>query len=148
MRTLQDVVKDVKSEFKHQDKSFDNNDTKPFEVWLLLASQYMKEAVERYAHASQVDARNMLLKAVTCGIRALKTETITHKQPDVTFVDGDDWDGIYVDGNLKVENHCLDIGELCEATGIKVNIIAPDEDWLAENGSLPELLKDVKEYKE
>lgn len=70
------------------------------------------------------------------------------KKPKITFVDGDDWEGMYIDGKLIIENHVLSVPEVLEKSGLEYDEVFADQDWLAEHGSLPEKLKDVKIYKE
>jgi hypothetical protein len=65
----------------------------------------------------------------------------------VTFVDGCDWEGIYVDGKLVFENHSITAHEALEHAGVKYKFVEADGDWLAERGHLPEKLKDVKKAK-
>ena len=62
----------------------------------------------------------------------------------VTIVTGDDWQGIYIDGVLKDESHGLRPCDVLDAVGITYREIAADLDWLADEGSLPEQLSDVK----
>lgn len=73
MRTTDLVLSDIKSEMLYQDSNYKGNDSKPLEVWMLIAQQYFAEAIERYAHGTQEEAKRKLLKAVTCGVRALQT---------------------------------------------------------------------------
>lgn len=65
----------------------------------------------------------------------------------ITFVDGDDWKGLYIDGKLFMEGHELTIYDVLDAIDVKYKYIEPDLDWLAHNGSLPEKLSDVKKGK-
>ena len=64
--------------------------------------------------------------------------------PKVTFADGDDWNGLYVDGELVAENHSLRPTDVLDALGIVYERVACDQDWLEEQGRLPPDLKDVK----
>jgi len=61
----------------------------------------------------------------------------------ITFVDGDDWAGLYVDGKLVLESHSLNPESVLEALGIKTTSIQAHLDWLGDMGSLPYDLKDV-----
>jgi hypothetical protein len=65
----------------------------------------------------------------------------------ITFVDGADWEGIYVDGKLIFENHSISAYEALKYAGVKFKTVNADSDWLAEQGHLPEKLKDVKKGK-
>lgn len=75
MKTFDNIVDDVKEEIEYQNKKFADNDKKPFEVWLLIAKQYMDDAIERYGHGTQMESRDKLLKAITSGIRGLQSES-------------------------------------------------------------------------
>lgn len=67
------------------------------------------------------------------------------KKNKITFVDSDDWEGLYINGELVLENHSLRIYDVLKALGIKYEVINADDDWLASCGNLPENLTDVKE---
>jgi hypothetical protein len=56
----------------------------------------------------------------------------------VVFVDGDDWQGLYVDGKLKIEAHTISACDVLEELGLDFDIAYPNEEWLFEAGSLPE----------
>ena len=62
----------------------------------------------------------------------------------VTFVDGDDWEGVYIDGKLVAEGHHVRIDELLQLLGINGEQIYADDAWLADRGSLPQNLSEVK----
>lgn len=66
---------------------------------------------------------------------------------NIAFVDGDDWQGLYLDGKLVLENHSLYSIEVLEALKIKFKYIEADGDWMMENGHLPEKLSQVKKAK-
>lgn len=72
MKDIDFVVSQIKSEMMYQDSQYKGNDTKPLEVWLLIMQQYLADAVERYAHGTQEECKRQLLKALTCGVRALQ----------------------------------------------------------------------------
>lgn len=70
----------------------------------------------------------------------------------VTIVRGSDWQGMYVDGVLVIEEHRLDINlVLSELVGKKVSVVRDivlnpmDDMILQEFGNLPELEKDLYE---
>jgi hypothetical protein len=65
-------------------------------------------------------------------------------KPKVTIVSGIDWEGMYVDGVLKVEGHSVDVECALEAVGLEVGCMVANQSWLEDEGSLPEQLKDVK----
>lgn len=67
------------------------------------------------------------------------------KKSKITFVDGDDWEGLYINNKLVLENHSLRISDVLKALGIKYESIIADDEWLASCGNLPENLADVKE---
>lgn len=71
---LNDIITNIQKEFDYQDQKYTDNENKSMEVWLLIAEQYMRDSVERYAHGTQTEAKEKLLKSITCGIRALIKE--------------------------------------------------------------------------
>jgi hypothetical protein len=66
---------------------------------------------------------------------------------DITLVYGEDWIGVYADGELLRQNHDVSVGEFCEALGWKVKHVAADPEWLERNGTLPQKLREVKKEK-
>lgn len=66
----------------------------------------------------------------------------------VTLIRGCDWEGLYIADKLVMENHVLSAADLfrkLKGTSFHGwNIKEVDDDWLAEVGSLPESLKEVK----
>lgn len=63
---------------------------------------------------------------------------------DIKIVDGDDWSGLYINGELKDEGHSLRVSEVLEILGFKVETFEADYDWLEEMGSLPKKFSQVK----
>ncbi len=68
---------------------------------------------------------------------------------DIVFVTNeDDWQGVYVDGELVTDGHTINysalfdrlVGETISSTKWRV----VDEDWMQEEGYLPSNLFDVK----
>ena len=70
------------------------------------------------------------------------------KENKITFVGADDWEGLYVNDKLVMENHSLDVFKVLNAIGVDYKYIEADNEWIGEQGSLPLKLKDVKEAKE
>jgi hypothetical protein len=64
----------------------------------------------------------------------------------ITFVvaPGGDWEGLYIDDKLVIQNHSLDWQQVLEALKIKYECFEADEVWMAESGALPENFNDVK----
>ncbi len=60
----------------------------------------------------------------------------------ITFVEGDDWRGIYVDGTLVHQGHDYPVDVLADIIGGKV--AEADLDWLDSRGNLPAQLVDVE----
>lgn len=60
-----------------------------------------------------------------------------------TYVDGDGWVGLYVDGNLIYEDHDLDALTVFELMGIGVARLDADLDWIDKVGHFPLQLKEV-----
>ena len=61
----------------------------------------------------------------------------------VTFVSGDDWQGLYIDGELKREGHSLAARDVLELLGVRCDYVTADQQWLEESGDLPRRLSDV-----
>ena len=70
------------------------------------------------------------------------------KTNKITIVDGDCWEGLYINGKLIIENHSLSIYDILEEIGVKYKHVLVDDEWLGKRGNLPEKLSEVKEYKE
>lgn len=61
-----------------------------------------------------------------------------------TIIDnGDDWEGVYIDGKLIVQDHRINPKELLKQLGYFVETLEPDYEWLDAQGYLPEDLSDV-----
>ena len=65
--------------------------------------------------------------------------------PEFTYVDGDDWNGLYKDGELIWQGHSLSTYQVFKFLGIALDMKAADGDWLYDKGNLPQYLKDVVE---
>lgn len=63
--------------------------------------------------------------------------------PAIVFVSGDDWEGMYLDGELVDEGHSLNVFKVLEKLGLAHEIRDLDSEWIEERGSLPDYLKDV-----
>lgn len=62
----------------------------------------------------------------------------------ITFVQADDWEGLYINGVLVCEEHSICVEHLLSALKIPATTIQADYDWLVARGRLPEKLSDVK----
>ncbi len=63
----------------------------------------------------------------------------------ITIVsNGDDWEGVYLDGKLLAQGHSVDADDILVALGYKVVDVLTEEGWLEDQGYLPENLEDVK----
>jgi len=62
----------------------------------------------------------------------------------VVLVDGDDWQGLYVNGKLETQGHSVELDDVLKVFGITIDTIYADLDWLSDLGYLPDKLKDVK----
>ena len=67
---------------------------------------------------------------------------MTHKK--ITIVDGDDWSGLYVNGQLEHEAHRFSAAEVLYVLGIEFEFKRLDDKWIEEVGCLPENISDVK----
>lgn len=66
---------------------------------------------------------------------------------DIVLVSGHggDWEGVYVDGELKYEDHSLQPSELLDVLCIKHEYKSIDEEFfISSNGRLPKCLKDCE----
>lgn len=65
----------------------------------------------------------------------------------VALVDVDDWTGLYINGQLAIQNHSLSerhvLEALAKAGAIEFGVAYVDEEWLNDRGDLPESLADV-----
>lgn len=58
---------------------------------------------------------------------------------------GDDWEGLYVDGKLALQGHSLGrVQDVLEILGFDVLDRLTEEGWLEDIGYLPENMEDVK----
>lgn len=67
--------------------------------------------------------------------------------PKLTIVYGEDWAGLYVDGDLYYEHHSIEPHHVANALGVQMNVVSVDDTWL--NGlaqsNLPPRIEDVVE---
>lgn len=70
----------------------------------------------------------------------------------VTVFLGDEWEGLYLDGELRMQADTLDLlgvlDEMCMWSGEpirSVRTIVENGDWLVGLGSLPDTLKELEE---
>lgn len=69
--------------------------------------------------------------------------------PKITIVsNGDDWEGLYLDGVLFDQDHSITAKNLARALGLKINKVYVSHEWLGDKVShLPEKLSGVpKKY--
>ena len=50
--------------------------------------------------------------------------------PKVVFVDGDDWEGLYINGVLVDEGHRVRLEDVMCRLGIHYNAMMADQEWL------------------
>ena len=65
---------------------------------------------------------------------------------EITFVKGDDWEGVYINGELKDQGHSVDRDYLLELLGHKPNNIYIEDEkiWEEFGFNCPEKLNDVQ----
>lgn len=63
----------------------------------------------------------------------------------ITLVCGDDWMGVYKDGECVYQNHSVDSSRLLGLAGIEHQSVYVDLNWLDQQGSLPLSLEDIVE---
>ncbi len=65
----------------------------------------------------------------------------------VTLVKADDWQGLYFDGELEIENHRLRLEDVLRVLWGRVithnETAEVDDDWLEHEGRLPRRLEDI-----
>ena len=67
------------------------------------------------------------------------------KIPNIVIVNADDWEGLYIDGDLKTEGHSLSLQNVLDILKIHTTFrYDVDYEWLEEIGRLPKSLSDVK----
>lgn len=67
------------------------------------------------------------------------------KKQEVTLVSAlsGDWVGLYVDGELRAQNHSLRARDVLRALGIEFQDFIAEERWMDREGSLPTNISDV-----
>jgi hypothetical protein len=70
--------------------------------------------------------------------------TIQTDKPRVILVCGDDWQGLYINGKLVEEGHNIPLDEIFKYLGIEGRSITVNDEWLQEQGRLPENLDEVE----
>ncbi len=58
--------------------------------------------------------------------------------------DGDYWEGLYVDGELACEGHCVTVNDVAAAVGVHITSLLVDSHWMADRGNLPKKLSKVQ----
>ena len=61
----------------------------------------------------------------------------------IVLVHGNDWEGVYVDEDLKMDSHRITAADILELAGIEFDTIHADE-YLIEHGTLPQWLGDLE----
>jgi hypothetical protein len=65
----------------------------------------------------------------------------------ITFVDGDDWEALYIDGECVTQGHRIEARELAEILskrfGFEWDSGEADQEWLEDRGSFPKFLDQV-----
>jgi hypothetical protein len=69
--------------------------------------------------------------------------TVIYPAPEVVVVSGDNWGGLYVDGNLVYEHHNVDREDLMEILGIPFREEYIEQFQLDELEFMPKKLEDV-----
>ena len=79
-------------------------------------------------------------------MKYLKKINESSNNKEITFVRGDDWEGIYLDGELLNEGHSVNVVSLLMKLGytIKPGIYLKEYEWEAIGNSCPEKLEDIK----
>lgn len=64
----------------------------------------------------------------------------------ITLFWGEDWEGLYINGKLTIENHSIrssEVIKVLEAHGMEAASIEVDDDWLMAVERMPEDADDV-----
>lgn len=61
----------------------------------------------------------------------------------ISLVYGDDWMGVYVDGECVYQDHSVQSYRLLEIAGIQHEVVHVDLNWLENEGALPQSINDV-----
>ena len=71
---------------------------------------------------------------------------MTIKEMEVVLADGDDWQGLYVNGTLVTQDNLITVQDLCDLYDFKgiIKEVYADVDWLSEVTVFPKKLEDVK----
>ena len=69
---------------------------------------------------------------------------MTKRGQKIVIVSGDDWKGIYIDGQLKFEGHSIRPMDLLGVLAIGYEEFECDIAWLEDRGNVPKNLTDVK----
>lgn len=73
---------------------------------------------------------------------------------NIALVSGDDWQGLYLNGELVMQNHSLRLVDVLQCLTDRCDDICDfkqitaDEEWLESWGNLPQRLDAVEESKE
>lgn len=59
----------------------------------------------------------------------------------VTFVDGDDWEGVYIDGKLVTEGHCVRVDEVLKLLASTLSKSTPTTPGLRSKAACPRTWK-------
>jgi len=70
----------------------------------------------------------------------------SNNDKEVTIIRGDDWSGVYLNGELMIEGHSIDEQSLLEAMGYFVSgkYIDNEEIWEEMGNNCPQKLEDVE----
>ena len=72
------------------------------------------------------------------------------KKHEYVLVDGDDWSGLFYNGQLLTEGHYIELGDLGDTVVenggriTRFETLRADDEWLAEGGRFPRDLREVK----
>ena len=61
----------------------------------------------------------------------------------VNIVYADDWQGIYIDGKLKLEGHKIELFQFADIIGLELEEFEASYKWLINSGRLPEDFSEV-----
>lgn len=68
-----------------------------------------------------------------------------NENTELTLVsNGDDWEGLYVNGVLVHEDHSIRLEDFATLLGFNLELVYVDQSWIERKGGLPNRLKEVR----
>jgi len=65
----------------------------------------------------------------------------------IMIVSGEDWEGLYIDDKLVLQNHVLGLHEVLRSLDIVLSMADVNQEWLEERAHFPENFNDIPKDK-